>query len=275
MTWMDWSGAIETNRAALKRILALLVAMSGLEPASIAPAHAGSVAGSGGAVLPRHLRNATLRLLRLAEAAARRLVIVAARDISLPPVPPRKPKTLPAYIEIPAGSVARKGRTGIVVPVGTLRRIGPDGRIVYLLPRPASAAAPPPRAARKAGPRTSFALFDPARNPYRRRPVLSASPRAARPLSPNDAVSAARLALRFAILGATLDDLPRQARRFARWRERSARPSGDRIRRISPLKSGRPRGWRKPGSRRAHEVHAVLDTTHGLALWALERRDSS
>jgi hypothetical protein len=61
---MDWNAAIEKNREALKRVLTMLVAMAGL---------------AGGATLPRHLHRAVLRLLRPAEAAARRLVIVAAR----------------------------------------------------------------------------------------------------------------------------------------------------------------------------------------------------
>jgi hypothetical protein len=49
-----------------------------------------------------------------------------------------------------------------------------------------------------------------------------------------------------------------------------ARPR--RFHRISPMRPGRPPGWRK---RQNHEVYEVLNELHGLAVWASERRDSS
>src|SRR5690606_22259884 len=49
--------------------------------------------------LPRHLRLAILRLLRPTEAAARRLIIAAARGLVVPLPPPRKPKPKPATLE--------------------------------------------------------------------------------------------------------------------------------------------------------------------------------
>ena len=99
-------------------------------------------------------------------------------------------------------------------------------------------------------------------------------------LSPDDPVDAARLALRLAALASALDDLPGQARRFARWRARrdaanslarQGRHTG-RAGRAWPLRPGRP-----PGSRRkpVHEVHEVLDVVHGLAFWALNSPDTS
>ncbi|MFI0844551.1 hypothetical protein ACH196_11170, partial [Mesorhizobium sp. IMUNJ23232] len=77
---MDGNAAIEKNREALKRILAMLVGMA-------------EMAG-GASTLPRHLYRAILRLLRPAESAARRLIIATARGIvvTLPPFRPRKPK---------------------------------------------------------------------------------------------------------------------------------------------------------------------------------------
>jgi hypothetical protein len=73
---MDWNAAIEKNREALKRVLAILVAMAGL--------------GGGETTMPRHLHRAVLGLLRPAEAAARRLIIVTARGlvVALPPARP-------------------------------------------------------------------------------------------------------------------------------------------------------------------------------------------
>jgi hypothetical protein len=104
---MDWNAAIEKNREALKRVLAMLVAMAGLR----APAP----------TLPRHLYRAVLGLLRPAEAAARRLIIVMARGlvVALPPLRPRKPK--------PERMIRRKtGRAGMPMPSENLaRRVPP------------------------------------------------------------------------------------------------------------------------------------------------------
>ena len=45
-----------------------------------------------------------------------------------------------------------------------------------------------------------------------------------------------------------------------------------RFHRVSPMRPGRPPGWRK---RQNHDVYEVLNELHGLAVWARERRDSS
>ncbi len=98
---MDWTLAIEKNREALKRILAMLVAM-------VTAANGGSAGGqftffpqvdapsqnpalaeksklspapTPAPTLPRHLHRLVLRLLRPAEAATRRLIIIAARGL--------------------------------------------------------------------------------------------------------------------------------------------------------------------------------------------------
>lgn len=242
---MDWTLAIERNRAALKRVLAMLVTMAGLQ------------ADGTCSTLPRHLHRAVLRLLRPAESAARRLVIVAARGLVL--VRPRRGQ-----------AEARRGQ------------------------RPARP------------PHLGFALFDPLRPihaPRRRQSAVprlcvpGLTPRFAVPLrpapSPEDAVSAARLALRLAALARALDDLPGHARRFARWQARrdgaaaspaaSGRQADDagrrtearprpRFRRIWPLRPGRPPGAPR---RASHPVHDILDVVHGLAFEVLERRDTS
>ena len=78
---MDWNAAIERNREALKRVLAMLVAMAGLDASALT-----------NFTLPRHLYRTILRLLRPAESAVRRLIIVAARGLVVPPARPRKQK---------------------------------------------------------------------------------------------------------------------------------------------------------------------------------------
>jgi hypothetical protein len=45
-----------------------------------------------------------------------------------------------------------------------------------------------------------------------------------------------------------------------------------RFHRTSPMRPGRPPGWRK---RQNHEVYEVLNELHGLAVWASERRNTS
>jgi hypothetical protein len=88
--------------------------------------------------------------------------------------------------------------------------------------------------------RPSFALFDPLRRFRRRRPARNGVPRISfpgfsepfpipLPQSADDPVDATRLALRLAALGRVLDDLPREARRFARWK---ARRDAGRVRRV-------------------------------------------
>ena len=243
---MNWDAAIERNREALKRILATLVAM------------AGPVVE--GATLPRHLHRAVLRLLRPAEAAARRLVIVAARGmvVTLPPPRPRKVKPKPHSIFVRNG----KG-TGIVLPRG----VRPSDILPALAPtRPRSLSLP---------------LLDTLPKwPGSRRPRAAGIPRiwtpgisepfrGRRSPLPDDPIDTMRLALRLRALGRALDDLPAHARRFARWR---ARRDAGLIRRTWPLRPGRP-----PGSRRrpTHEVHEVLKDLHYFAFCALERPDSS
>ena len=92
-----------------------------------------------------------------------------------------------------------------------------------------------------------------------------------RPPAPDDPLDATRLALRLQALGAALDDLPRQAKRFARWR---ARKHAGRTRRVWPLRPGRPPGQR-PATRRTHEVYEILHDLHGLAFDVLEHPDTS
>lgn len=307
---MDWNAAIERNGRALRRILAMLVAMAGARleerlareacrvevPRQCAaspdaePASLGRAASGGGRdrtparrsddrrpppegeveaafTLPRHRHRAILRLLRPAEAAARRLVIVAARGLAVPPPRPRAARPRPGSIFVAAG----RG-TGIVLPFG----VRPAAVLPGLAgPRPA------PR-------RLALPLFDALRGPQHRPPPgcaprisvpgLSQRDGERGPPAPGDAIDATRLALRLQALGRALDDLPAQARRFARWRAARAAGTGEAgapgepraapFRRVSPLRPGRP-----PGSRRrpAHEVHEVLADLHHFAVAALEQ----
>ena len=72
---MDWALAIDRNREALARIIAALFAMAGLAEGGVVRFDRGI------AVLPRHVYLAVLNVLRPAESAVRRLVIIAARAL--------------------------------------------------------------------------------------------------------------------------------------------------------------------------------------------------
>lgn len=141
----------------------------------------------------------------------------------------------------------------------------------------------------------TFPLFDPPRRLRRARPASLGVPRITVPgfghpfaippaPAPNDLLDARRLVLRLAALSHVLDDLPRQARRYALWRSRrdaerarfrNSEKAG-RGQRVWPLRAGRPPGRPPANSRRPrHAVHDILEATHGLAFWALESPDTS
>lgn len=239
---MDWTAAIDRNREALKRVLAGLLAMAGLA-AGAHPEEPG--AGERRRTLPRLLHCAVLRLLRPAEEAARRLVIVAARGVVVEPAKPRlsRPRS---------GGGSRAGRT-------FFRLFDPPVRFGKTRPRTPLCL-----------PRISFPGLVPP-SPVRMPPM------------PFDPIDAAPLARRLGALASALDDLPRQARRFALWQARLRAPRHAREgagaaspRRLWPLRPGRPQGQRPAGNREpVHEVHDILTIVHGLALWALEPADTS
>jgi hypothetical protein len=282
---VDWDGVIEKNRVALKRVVAALLAMARLggstsplvgedgsarrgEAEALAEPGEGYFSGSRH-TLPRHLYRAVLRLLRPAEAAARRLVIVCARDVvvALPPVRPRKPKPKS------------------LAPV--LRSLG-----IAVVFSPAEAArAASARSARAPRKQIALPLLDPLRVPRPGRPRYAPAHAAPRilfpgvatprrlspPPSPDDPIDATHLTLRLGALAAALDDLPKHARRFARWRMRRDRTlAAGRFLRLTPLRPGRPPGLSAANRRwPAHEVHEILADMQHFAVQAMRPPDTS
>ena len=340
---MEGSVAIETNREALIRIVASLVAMAGGRP-----------------TITRHVWRTILRLLRPAESAARRLIIAAARGIVVPPPRLRSHAPKPGRPVPPAVEPMRlAGAPNLADREAFLRRFGiavtgapPPPRFTRSLAGashlsrpsfgpPASqgrikvadgrSANPPPftgegdHAQRGGGgilatPRIpAFPLFDPPRRlrltPPRRYVPAHAAPRIMfpgitqphrlppppPPPSPDDLISAAGIARRLASLAAALEDLPGQARRFARQKARmdaqvaqdqavaeaseaggSAPPRSRRFRRTSPLRGGPPYGGRLavwdptvPNGKHIREVDVILAHAHALADYALAYPDTS
>ncbi len=278
---MDWNLAIEKNREALRRILAMLVSMAGLP---VLRGRGDAVISDRPNTLPRHVHRLVLRLLRPAEAATRRLIIVAARGlvVKLVAARPRKAKPKPALTR-------RNGfGTGIVIRPGPLpewaRALAPkrSGTLSFPLFDPLKRFGVRHRCGKpSAMPRISFLDSRPF-NP------LFQSPRAPDPLplSPDDPLDTGRLHRRLDAMALALGDLPRQAKRLARWQARAAAQrehiaaaavaSGNkdagRLQRFSPMRPGHPPGWR---SRPVEKVDEVLNELHGLAVWAMARPDTS
>ncbi len=226
---MDWNRAIERNSEALRGIVEALFAMLGL---------VGSATVSR---IPPPLHCAMLRLLRPAESAVRRLVVIAARGLVVKVAPSRP---------MPAGPIIGKG-SGHSPPSFQLF----DPRKNFESLRQHGRSAP------RIAPRIHIFGSDP-----RVAALWQARPPAADPAPPPDGlVNAARLSRRLQALRLALADLPRQARRLARWRARRETAKTPKFK--SPLRPGHPPGYRQ---KVVHEVDEVLIECHGLACDAMK-----
>jgi hypothetical protein len=238
---MDWPYAINRHHNALLRIVAVLFAVVGL--------------AEGGALstLPRHVYRTVMLVLRPAESAVRRLVVMAARGLVVAPRP---------FRVAPAGIIPRAGAGAKRLPVfclmDPLKHFGPFFGDVDDDEDEEDADHDYDEYQSWSPPRISV--------PGYLDPVFLAPPPAPSSL---DSVNAQSLARWLMALKLALDDLPKQARRLARWQARRdlARQSQTpfRPRRMSPFRPGLPPGYRK---RQCHEVDEVLLDCHSLALYA-------
>jgi hypothetical protein len=185
-----------------------------------------------------------LRVLRPAESAMRRLIVIAARGLVVKLAPSRA---------MPAGPIGKGGGRSrpsfqLFDPRKNFAELRQHGR------RPT-----------RLSPRIHFFGSDP-----RVAALWPVRPPAAEPPPPPDGlVNAARLSRRLQALKLALEDLPRQARRLARWRLRRENAPSPKFR--SPLRPGHPPGYRR---KPVHEVDEVLIECHGLACDAM-RPDTS
>lgn len=213
---MDWNHAIERYRQPLLDIVATLYAMIGL----------------GGGTRERlkwPLYRAVLGILRPAESAVRRLIVVAARGLV---VKPRAVRPAPAKLIIQG-----KGQGRLSFQLFDPRMRQPDVDCYH------EARGP------KFQPRIRF--VDVAADPR----IALFRPPAPAPL-PEDGVNAMPLSRRLAAIRRALEDLPRQAMRYARWRAK------DTAARRPALRPGPPPGLRRTSG---HEVHDILSECHWLA----------
>jgi hypothetical protein len=225
---MDWELAIKRNSKALKGIIEVLFALLGLD---------GTEAASR---IPRSLHSAVLAVLRPAESAVRRPIVVAARNVVV------KLSTSRPMVK---GTIIGKGR-GSSLP--SFQLFDPPRRVKPIRVRKVRRAEPRIRFLDWYDPRVA-ALF-PARPPV----VVPPPP-------PDGLASATRLHRRLQALKSALDDLPRQAKRLVRWQLRR-RASQD-FESTSPLRPGHPPGYRR---KPIHEVEEVLADCDWLADWAMK-----
>lgn len=233
---MDLSYAIERHRKPLLVIIAALYAKIGLT--------------EGGSVerLSRTLYRAVLMILYPAEAAVRRLIVVAAYGLE---VEPSASRSSPNGRSKSRKSGKRKRRAR------SFPLFDPQIRLTFGHRRP---TAP------QAEPRIRFFPFDP-RVPAFLRPAPPQPEPAPKP-EPGGTVNARSLCRRLAAIMNALNDLNRQAMRYARLQ---ARLIGETQPKRTPLRRGPPPGLR---SKSSHEVHAILSECHYLAR-ALPAVDSS
>jgi hypothetical protein len=233
---MDWPLIVERNRERLLAVLAPLFAVLGYDPRR--------------ADLPRHLYRALLITLRPAESAVRRLIIIAARGLVLGLDPRMK---LGAARAFPAGLGLNKDaeRVPAFCLIDPLKRFAPEGfewakegEKVQILPR---ISVP--------------GLFDPV-FADRFTPMK------------DDPIGCAALRRRLRALKEALDDLPRHARRLARWKARGelARQSAAKPRRLSPMRPGFAPGYRRS---EREEIDAILGDCHYFAVEAWRGPDTS
>ena len=221
---VDWDLAIKRNSEALNAIVAALFAMLGL------------VGSDTVARILRSLHSAVLRVLRPAESAMRRLIIIAARGLVVKLAPSRP---------MPKGQMIGKGGTprSSSFQLFDTRKNFPELRQHRI-----KCAKHPPRILFFGGDSRVDSLW-PAPQP-----VAAPAP------PPDGLVNAERLSRRLQALKLALDDLPRQARRMARWRVRRERAKSPKFKSLH--RPGPPPGHRK---RPIHPIDEILADCHDLA----------
>jgi hypothetical protein len=227
---MDWARAIEINQSALTRIVAALIALVGL------------AAGGAMARLPRPVYRAALNVLRPAESAVRRLIVIAAQGVVV---------KLHAVRAMPAGlALSKAGSVRVSFQLFDARR-----RSGVLQPR-------------SAGPKVEPRVFVFGANPLV--PLFQPQKPAGAEAEPGDGMAGAeRLGRRLQAIKMALENVGAQVKRLARWQARRDRMANPKFR--SPLRPGLPPGHRNEPR---EDIDRTLSECHALARDAL-KDDSS
>ncbi len=242
---MDWTKAIEINRHALTRIIAALVALVAAQVDAVR--------------LPLPVYQLVFRVLLPAEAAVRRLIVIAARGLVLPeqrhrPMPPELAEQLAQQLVL----AGKRTRTAFQL-FDSRKQFCADDETEngeeQGLPNPDPAWGPRIRCVGDADPRSPLFLAHLA--------ALRAQEK-----SISEAASTS-LRRRLATIRQALDTLPHQARRMARWQARRTAMRNANMRNAkftSPLRPGPPPGQRKKPT---NEIDLILKECHALAHQAL------
>jgi hypothetical protein len=238
---MDWPLIVERNRGRLLAVLAPLFAVLGLDPRiRFDPRRAD---------LPRHLYRALLITLRPAESAVRRLIIIAARGLVARLGAARAARAFPSGLALSRDAE----RIPAFCLIDPLKRFAPEDfewatewQKVKILPRISVPGFIDP-------------VFEDRFIPMK-----------------DDPIDCAALRRRLRALKEALDNLPRHARRLARWKARGelARVSAVKFRpgRLSPFRPGFAPGFRRTN---CQEIDEILADCHYFAREAWEKPDTS
>ena len=211
---MDWTLAISRNRDQLRQIVLALFALANMR------------VGGSLFTLRRDVFSAIMLVLRPAESAVRRLIVIAAHGLVIQP--------RPLAGEVPGIA----GRRGLFPKTRAFKLFDPlksfDMEDFW-----DEAQRMHEHALRLLDPASGFTIID------------------------TTPIDATHIAQRLNALMRALDNLPAQARRLVRWQaKRDAAIKACKPTRLSPMRPGLPPGWRE---RRLHEVDDVLRECHGLA----------
>jgi hypothetical protein len=234
-----WDAAVDRNTVVLRVIVAelvgLLVVFGGLDAVTV----------------PRAIRNMILRVLRPAESAARRMIVIAARHVSVAGLSAKQESSQ---------SVTRKSTSR------TFTHSSPhlSSRVTFQLFDPRKRFGQRRITYTVSRPRVFFIAPDPPFIPLFQQPQ---SQPLLQPVADIQA-GATRLCRRLKALLAALEDLPRQAKRLARLRAlREVKK-----RHLSPLRIGPPPGHRKIPT---DDVNHVLAECHAFAKAVLAEPNTS
>jgi hypothetical protein len=216
-----WDNAVARNTKALASLVALLAAYGGVDAVKV----------------PRAVRSTVLLVLRPAESALRRLIVIAARKVKLDlPAPKAKPsqpgaKTRPKD----PNARSRSSSSQSFQLFDPRKRMGRRSVRYFKVP-----------------PRVLFFAPDPPLVPFFARPPEPA------PAPVNTDIGAHRLCQRLKAMSKALEDINNQARRLVRLRLLRERKNSV----LSPLRIGTPPGHRNRPSR---SIDFILAECHRYA----------
>ncbi len=224
-----WVDAVARNTEALKAVLAPLVALLAV------------YGGTEALKVPRAVRSTILLVLRPAESALRRLIVIAARDVKLEAsaskvksaraIPNTRPKTI----------ITKSRASRLSFQLFDPRKRFGQKRVTYV----------------SVAPRVFFIAPDPPFSPLALRPPEPSLARLLDPRLGRD-IGARRLCLRLKAIATALEDVPRQARRLVGLQARRENRKSF----IAPLRPGKPPGHRGTPS---HSIDFILAECHRYA----------